>query len=142
VILTARLTRLYERRDWQERFAATKNVGPLLLERGITLDLKPVNPPEPAPTGKPGPDRAMMEHAFARVQEMGSVATPFTDIARMREAHQARVAAAKGKQDGIDKEQDGERDWPPHPAAQSRRAAHAGSVDRGVDRRTGVRRAD
>jgi type IV secretory pathway TraG/TraD family ATPase VirD4 len=93
VILTARLTRLYERRDWRERFAAAKNVEPLLLERGIALDLKPVQPPQTAP----GPDRTMMESTFARVQQMGRAASPFTDITKMREAHQARVAAAKGE---------------------------------------------
>ena len=73
VILTARLTRLYERRDWQTRFAAAKDVEPLRLERGITLDLKPVTVPEPAPTATPGPDRAMMERSFARVKQMESI---------------------------------------------------------------------
>jgi len=53
VILTARLTRLYERRDWRERFATAKNVEPLLLERGITLDLKLISPPEPVSTARP-----------------------------------------------------------------------------------------
>ncbi len=38
VILTARLTRLYERRDWRERFAAARDAEPLLLERGVRLE--------------------------------------------------------------------------------------------------------
>ncbi len=98
VILTARLTRLYERRDWRERFAAAKNVEPLLLERGIALDLKPVNPPEPTPKVKPGPDRVMMERSLARVQQMESVPPPpFTPLAQMKADYQARKAAAKGK---------------------------------------------
>ncbi len=42
IVLNARLTRFYEREDWKQRLAATKNVQPLLLERGISLDLKPV----------------------------------------------------------------------------------------------------
>ncbi len=92
VILTARLTRLYERRDWQARFAFSKAVEPLRLERGLTLDL---GPPEPA--AQPGPDRAMMEDAFARVKQMEVTPSPFTDLDKMWEAHRARTAAAKGK---------------------------------------------
>ena len=91
VILTARLTRLYERRDWRERFAAARDVESLLLERGIALDLSP----EPAPPAASGPDRAMMERAYARVQRMAH--TPFSSLEQMRSAHQARVAAARGE---------------------------------------------
>src|SRR5690606_904881 len=49
VILTARLTRLYERRDCRARFAASKGVEPLRMERGLTLELKPVTAPEITP---------------------------------------------------------------------------------------------
>jgi len=96
VILTARLTRLYERRDWRERFAAAKNVEPLLLERGIVLDLTPATPePEPTQTTKPGTDREMLERAHQRVmaqleQKMPSK-TPFTDLAQMQQARQTRL---------------------------------------------------
>lgn len=41
VVLNARLTRFYERDDWKGRLKAAESVQPLLLERGITLDLKP-----------------------------------------------------------------------------------------------------
>jgi len=96
VILTARLTRLYERRDWRERFAAAKNVEPLLLERGITLNLQAVIPhPGPAQAIKPGTDREMLERAHQRVmaqleQKMPGK-TPFTDLAQMRQARQTRL---------------------------------------------------
>jgi type IV secretory pathway TraG/TraD family ATPase VirD4 len=41
VILTARLTRLYEREDWQAHFAHSKNEEPLLLERGVSVSVQP-----------------------------------------------------------------------------------------------------
>ncbi len=41
VILTARLTRLYEREDWQAHFAHAKNEEPLLLERGVNVSMQP-----------------------------------------------------------------------------------------------------
>jgi len=44
VVLNARLTRFYEREDWKKRLSAAKEVPPLLLERGISLNLKPVEP--------------------------------------------------------------------------------------------------
>ncbi len=93
VILTARLTRLYERRDWQARFAFSKAVEPLLLERGITLDLKPS---EVTPVVNAGPDRAMMERSLARVQRMESVLPPFTPLAQMKAEYQARKEATQG----------------------------------------------
>jgi type IV secretory pathway TraG/TraD family ATPase VirD4 len=95
VILTARLTRLYERRDWRARFAASKEVEPLRLERGITLELKPVNTPELSSTAEPGPDRAMMERSFERVKQMQRIPVPLTPLAKMKANHQARVTAAQ-----------------------------------------------
>ncbi len=91
VILTTRLTRLYERRDWRERFATAREVEPLLLERGISLDLKPVTVPEIVPATTPGPDRAMME----RVAGMERIPSPLIPLTKMMEAHQARTAAAQ-----------------------------------------------
>ena len=41
VVLNARLTRFYERSDWQRQLAATEHIEPLLLERGLTLTLTP-----------------------------------------------------------------------------------------------------
>jgi len=97
VILTARLTRLYERRDWRERFATAKNVEPLLLERGIVLDLKPiVLQPDSVSTDKPGTDREMLERAHQRVmaqlEQKTPGKTPFTDLTQMRQARQTRLA--------------------------------------------------
>ncbi len=47
VVLNARLTRFYERDDWKQRLKAAKDVQPLMLERGITLNLQPVIIPVP-----------------------------------------------------------------------------------------------
>jgi hypothetical protein len=44
IVLNARLTRFYEREDWARRLAKAKDVRPLLLERGISLTLKPPTP--------------------------------------------------------------------------------------------------
>ncbi|KAB2867193.1 MAG: type IV secretory system conjugative DNA transfer family protein [Anaerolineae bacterium] len=38
VIFTARLTRLYERRDWNKRLNESKQMEPLLLQRGLKLE--------------------------------------------------------------------------------------------------------
>ncbi|MBA3869975.1 MAG: type IV secretory system conjugative DNA transfer family protein [Anaerolineae bacterium] len=38
VVLNGRLTRFYEREDWKQRLHAAREVQPLLLERGISLD--------------------------------------------------------------------------------------------------------
>src|SRR6266849_6725472 len=58
IILTARLTRLYEREDWQARFAASKNEEPLLLERGVSVNTHPTfsqsEPPKQAPPDENG----------------------------------------------------------------------------------------
>lgn len=70
VVLTARLTRLYERRDWQARFAAARTVEPLCLERGVSLDLTPPSIPDTALVAEAGPDRASMERSFRRMQQM------------------------------------------------------------------------
>ncbi len=37
VIMTAQLTRLYERNDWKRRFAETQNAEPLVLARSESL---------------------------------------------------------------------------------------------------------
>jgi len=93
VILTARLTRLYERRDWRTRFAVSKAVEPLRLERGLTLELKPVTTPEITPAAEPGPDRAAMEQSYLRMKQREQVPVPLTPLAQMRANHQARAAA-------------------------------------------------
>jgi type IV secretory pathway TraG/TraD family ATPase VirD4 len=49
VILTGRLTRLYERQDWVARIKAAGGREPMLLERGLTLRLHPVSKPSITP---------------------------------------------------------------------------------------------
>src|SRR5579859_6033501 len=58
VILTARLTRLYERDDWRVCFALSKNEEPLLLERGVSVQVQPTftQPEPPKPTKKADAD--------------------------------------------------------------------------------------
>ncbi len=51
VILNARLTRFYERDDWKQRLAATRESESLLLERGIELD-EPDNTKLDTPTAE------------------------------------------------------------------------------------------
>lgn len=42
VVLNVRLTRFYEREDWKKRLKAVSDVQPLLLERGLSLDIRPI----------------------------------------------------------------------------------------------------
>ena len=69
-ILTARLTRLYEREDWQERFAASKNEEPLLLERGVSVNAQPIiRQPEPPTLPKKNAPDSFAEPAKQRMAE-------------------------------------------------------------------------
>src|SRR5260221_8348897 len=65
VILTARLTRLYEREDWQARFAASKDEEPLMLERGVSVDVHPTLT-QPEPPKQPKEEKS---DAFAEASE-------------------------------------------------------------------------
>src|SRR5262249_49450212 len=53
------LTRLYEREDWRTRFAASKHEEPLLLERGVSVNVQPTftqsEPPKQAKKNNPDP---------------------------------------------------------------------------------------
>src|SRR5690606_38973149 len=49
VVLNARLTRFYEREDWKKRLKVASDIQPLLLERGLSLDIRPVEPQVVAP---------------------------------------------------------------------------------------------
>ena len=103
-IMSARLTRLYERRDWKDRFAAAQDTDPLLLERGIVLALQPAQPPAPSAIAKPavdltaklGTDREALERAHQRLMDKlkrkTSGTSPLTDLAQMRQARQTRLA--------------------------------------------------
>ena len=70
VILTARLTRLYEREDWQNHFAASKNEEPLLLERGVSMNVqRTFTPPEPPKLPKKDNQDSFAEAAKQRMAE-------------------------------------------------------------------------
>ncbi|MBN8592020.1 MAG: hypothetical protein J0M33_09670 [Anaerolineae bacterium] len=65
VVLNARLTRFYKRDDWKARLAHSKGVAPLLLERGLELNLQ--SPVEAAiPSDEPSP---LLERAAEAVME-------------------------------------------------------------------------
>ncbi|MCA9914333.1 MAG: hypothetical protein KC496_13350, partial [Anaerolineae bacterium] len=102
VVLNARLTRFYERDDWKQRLNAAKDVQPLLLERGISLNLQPVETPIlPAPNSNTLNTPSTLEIAalMARVaaetgkQTNGNVQTISTS--EMRNRHQKRKRAVK-----------------------------------------------
>jgi type IV secretory pathway TraG/TraD family ATPase VirD4 len=101
IILTARLTRLYEREDWKARFAASKNEDPLLLERGVSVSAQPTfAQPEPAkPLHKSSPDtfaqaaRRRMEEAKTGKGKETIVQPTMTDIRTMKNRAQQRQTA-------------------------------------------------
>jgi type IV secretory pathway TraG/TraD family ATPase VirD4 len=84
VILNARLTRLYERRDWQRRLAAARHVEPLLLERGIEVRPEPAIPAPVEPAIGSGYDRAIT----ALTQKAPGV--QLTPLAAMRQQRAAQ----------------------------------------------------
>lgn len=102
VILTARLTRLYEREDWGARFKAAPPEAPLLLERGVAITPKPISTPA-LPDNPQGSTQSTFEQAAIRAMERaqamdkrtGGKETQFTNLREMRR----RREAAKG---GID----------------------------------------
>jgi hypothetical protein len=85
-VLNARLTRFYERDDWKKRLSATKDVQPLLLERGISLNLYPV---ESVTIPAPNPNTA---------ETIAAVPKPTLELAAS--ALMAKVAAETRKQSG------------------------------------------
>lgn len=88
VILTARLTRLYEREDWQARFAASKNQEPLLLERGVSVNVQPTftqtEPPKQAKKNNPDP---FAEAAKQRMAEAKTGKAQVSDSAKALAQH-------------------------------------------------------
>jgi hypothetical protein len=83
VIMTAQLTRLYERDDWKRRFAATQNAEPLMLARGETPALSA------ALVGQPAGELAVTKEKVAQVMDgvagKGFSAEKHTDtVARTR----------------------------------------------------------
>ncbi len=112
VILTARLTRLYEREDWQSRFAASKNEEPLLLERGVSVNVQPTfaQPEPPKPPKKDNQDsfaqaakQRMAEAKTGKAKASDSAKPTMTDIRTMqRRAQQRQSAKIKAQMDGED----------------------------------------
>jgi type IV secretory pathway TraG/TraD family ATPase VirD4 len=101
VILTARLTRLYEREDWQVRFSASKDEEPLLLERGVSVSVQPtVTSPElPKPAKKESSDtfaeaaKQWMAEAKAGKPKTETGQPTMTDIRTMKRRTQQRQPA-------------------------------------------------
>ncbi|MBZ0309937.1 MAG: hypothetical protein K8I82_27990, partial [Anaerolineae bacterium] len=72
IILTGRLTRLYERQDWAARLKSAKDQEPMLLERGVTILLtnalpQPVPVPAPPVTEK---FKDHFDHIYQKSQAM------------------------------------------------------------------------
>jgi hypothetical protein len=99
--LLTRLTRLYEREDWQARFAASKNEEPLLLERGVSVNVQPTfaQIESPKPPMKDNPDnfaeaaKQRMAEAKAGKAKPNSISPTMTDIRAMKNRAQQRQTA-------------------------------------------------
>jgi type IV secretory pathway TraG/TraD family ATPase VirD4 len=76
VVLNARLTRFYERDDWKRRLQSGADVDPLLLERGIRLELPALQPRD-----------KLREAAQSAMDKAGTV--QFTGLANMRRSYEA-----------------------------------------------------
>lgn len=85
VVLNARLTRFYEREDWKRRLKSGEGVEPLLLERGITLEL-PLPPPNEVNHDKL---REAYQLAMDKAQEKAG-GTQFTGLDMMRRTYEER----------------------------------------------------
>ncbi|MAS35359.1 MAG: hypothetical protein CL610_15215 [Anaerolineaceae bacterium] len=85
VVLNARLTRFYEREDWKRRLKSGEGVEPLLLERGIALEL----PPAPPTEVNHDKLREAYQLAMDKAQEKAGGAQ-FTGLDVMRRTHEQR----------------------------------------------------
>ncbi|MBN8590658.1 MAG: type IV secretory system conjugative DNA transfer family protein [Anaerolineae bacterium] len=79
VVLNARLTRFYERIDWQRRLSAAQSAQPLLLERGLSMALR-------SPTQE--------------ILEVATSAEPKPTLDRAAAAVMARIAEDAAQQSG------------------------------------------
>lgn len=96
VVLNARLTRFYERDDWQRHLKANDIAEPLLLERGISLDLTPL-PPQPETKVQVEAGRDSLHAAYQRVMDKAAAkaqGTQFTSMSEMRRTHRERQQKA------------------------------------------------
>ena len=87
VILNARLTRFYERRDWRERLDRP-TAEPLLLERG--LDLSPPVTPSQASTLEQAAEQVMARVAREAAQRTGGK-TQTSTLSALRQARQQAI---------------------------------------------------
>ncbi len=111
IILTARLTRLYEREDWKIRLKSIEDTEPLMLERGVSIKVQPtfalIQPakPQPQPRQQDALAQAAMQ-AMARATtkpkptSVSASATPveMTDVQTMKRRLEAQRQAAAAKQ--------------------------------------------
>jgi type IV secretory pathway TraG/TraD family ATPase VirD4 len=70
IILTARLTRFYERKDWAARIKAAQNREPILLERGLIIRLKDTAKPQPETKTMPPQLEAHFDAIYEKTQQM------------------------------------------------------------------------
>ncbi|MBZ0274579.1 MAG: type IV secretory system conjugative DNA transfer family protein [Anaerolineae bacterium] len=100
VVLNARLTRFYEREDWKARLKAAANVPPILLERGFSLTLAPVEAvaeqvsPTPSPTLARAASVLTTKLAADTAAQTGGKVKA-VGMSAMREKHNQRLAAAQ-----------------------------------------------
>ncbi len=108
IVLNARLTRFYERDDWKQRLNATKDIQPLLLERGISLDLNQQDslvspepefiPVETASTSNPTLElaaSALMAKVAAETQKQSKGNVQIVSSTEMRQNRQKRLLVSK-----------------------------------------------
>jgi hypothetical protein len=110
--LTARLTRLYEREDWQARFSASKNEEPLLLERGVNVNVQPTftqsEPPKQAKKNNldlfaEAAKQLMAEAKTEKAKASDGSKPTMTDIRTMkRRAQQRQSTKIQVQMDGED----------------------------------------
>ncbi|MBK8027747.1 MAG: hypothetical protein IPK19_41795 [Chloroflexi bacterium] len=98
VILNARLTRFYEREDWRRRLAAAAGRDPLLLERGISVELAPTATAD-ASSAEPiagGPSsieraaRAKLAEVKARAEQATNGRVAMVTVEQLRKRRQER----------------------------------------------------
>ena len=106
VVLNARLTRFYEREDWKQRLKAAKDVQPLLLERGISLELQPVGTPVPPVPNPNTPESAalipstleiaaLMARVAAETRKQTNGSVPAISTSEMRNRYETRKGGVK-----------------------------------------------
>jgi len=104
VVLNARLTRFYERDDWKHRLNVAKDVQPLLLERGIALNLHLVETPIPSVPNSNTPESAattpstleiaaLMARVAAETQKQTNGKVQAISTSEMRNRHEKRKRA-------------------------------------------------